>query len=66
MTVGGGGPVISVVLVPIAHLGHWYFMPLYAAPVLLILYSAIATTVRERRASREEEADSGTRARGEG
>jgi hypothetical protein len=42
---------------PLAHLGHWYFMPLYAAPVLIILYSAIATTVRERRAKREEEAE---------
>jgi hypothetical protein len=41
-------------LLPLAHLGHWYFWPLYALPVLIVLWSAIATTRRERRASREE------------
>jgi hypothetical protein len=43
---------MSMVL-PLAHLGHWYFWPLYALPVLIVLWSAIA--LRERRASREEE-----------
>jgi len=42
-------------MLPLAHLGHWYFWPLYALPVLIVLWSAIATTLRERRASREEE-----------
>jgi hypothetical protein len=42
-------------ILPLAHLGHWYFWPLYALPVLIVLWSAIATTLRERRASREEE-----------
>jgi len=41
-------------LLPLAHLGHWYFWPLYALPVLIVLWSAIATTLRERRSSREE------------
>lgn len=40
-------------LVPLAHVGHWYFWPLYALPVLIVLWSAIATTVRERRADRD-------------
>ncbi len=39
----------------LAHATHWYFWPLYALPVLIVLWSAIATTLRERRASREEE-----------
>jgi hypothetical protein len=42
-------------LVPLAHLAHWYFWPLYALPVLIVLWSAIATTLRERRADRESE-----------
>jgi hypothetical protein len=42
-------------LLPLAHLGHWYFWPLYALPVLIVLWSAIATTRSERRAAREED-----------
>jgi hypothetical protein len=37
-----------------AHLGHWYFFPLYAAPILIVLWSAIATVIRERREDRDE------------
>jgi hypothetical protein len=55
MTSGPAEMLAAVTLLPVAHAGHWYFMPLYAAPVLIILYSAIATTVRERRTKREEE-----------
>ena len=39
----------------LAHVAHWYFWPLYGLPVLIVLWSVIATTLRERRASREEE-----------
>jgi hypothetical protein len=39
----------------LAHVGHWYFWPLYALPVLIVLWSVVATTIRERRASRKEE-----------
>jgi hypothetical protein len=42
-------------LLTLAHMAHWYYWPLYALPVLIVLWSAIATTVRERRASNEEE-----------
>jgi hypothetical protein len=42
-------------LVLLAHVAHWYFWPLYALPVLIVLWSVVATTLRERRASREEE-----------
>lgn len=41
-------------LLPLAHVAHWYFWPLYALPVLIVLWSVIATTLRERRSSRDE------------
>ena len=28
---------------------HWYFVPLYAAPILIVLYSTIRETIRGRR-----------------
>jgi hypothetical protein len=34
---------------PLAHLGHWYFIPLYVAPAILILFSAVRTSLKERR-----------------
>jgi hypothetical protein len=37
------------VVLPLAHLLHWYFMPLYAAPMLIVLYSTIKETLRQRR-----------------
>ena len=40
---------------PLAHLLHWYFMPLYAAPMLIVLYSTIRETIRQRREGDEEE-----------
>jgi hypothetical protein len=42
-------------LLPLAHITHWYFWPLYLLPVLIVLWSAIATTLRERRSSSDEE-----------
>ena len=43
----------------LAHAAHWYFWPLYALPVLIVLWSAVATTLRERRAHRDEEEGEG-------
>ena len=40
---------------PLAHLGHWYFYPLYAIPVIIVLFSAITTTIRERRGGRDDD-----------
>jgi hypothetical protein len=40
-------------MILLAHLGHWYFFPLYAIPVIIVLASAVLTTVRERREKRE-------------
>jgi hypothetical protein len=35
--------------VPFAHLLHWYFMPLYALPILIVLWTTIRETIRQRR-----------------
>ncbi|MDX6637162.1 MAG: hypothetical protein QOJ01_673 [Solirubrobacterales bacterium] len=43
-----------MVALPLAHLLHWYFMPLYAAPMLIVLYSTIKETIRQRRKPDEE------------
>jgi hypothetical protein len=37
----------------LAHIGHWWMYPLYALPVIIVLVSAITTTIRERRARRD-------------
>jgi flagellar biosynthesis/type III secretory pathway M-ring protein FliF/YscJ len=50
-------PYSAVVILPLAHLLHWYFMPLYAAPMLIVLYSTIKETIRQRRESEDEEAE---------
>ena len=34
---------------PLAHLLHWYFLPLYALPILIVLYTTIRETIRRRR-----------------
>jgi hypothetical protein len=45
--------MVPAALFVLAHAAHWYFLPLYAAPVLLVLYSALRTA-REERRNREE------------
>ena len=37
----------------LAHIGHWWMYPLYGLPVLIVLASVVASTLRERRARRE-------------
>jgi hypothetical protein len=46
-------------MLPLAHAGHWYFFPLYAIPVAIVLWSAIATTLRTRRERGEGEPGDG-------
>jgi len=46
-------------ILPLAHLLHWYFMPLYAAPILIVLYSTIRETIRQRRDPRGASKSSG-------
>jgi hypothetical protein len=43
------------VVLPLAHLLHWYFMPLYALPMVIVLYSTIKETIRQRREHDAEE-----------
>jgi hypothetical protein len=40
---------------PLAHLAHWYWYPLYALPALIVLWSAISTVRQQRRAGRNKE-----------
>jgi hypothetical protein len=47
--------ILESTMLPLAHLGHWYFFPLYAVPVIIVLFSAITTTLRERKAKRDED-----------
>jgi hypothetical protein len=57
------GTALMATLVPSAHLLHWYFLPLYAAPIVFILYVAIRDTLRHRRGDRDlgGDGDSGRR-----
>jgi len=41
-------------VLPLAHLLHWYFMPLYALPMVIVLYSTVKETMRQRREHDEE------------
>jgi hypothetical protein len=42
----------ATTILPLAHLLHWYFIPLYAAPILIVLYTTIRETIRQRREPR--------------
>jgi hypothetical protein len=39
---------------PLAHLGHWYWVLLFMLPGILVLAGAIRTAVHERRKARED------------
>ena len=41
-------------VLPLAHLGHWWMYFLYGVPVIIVLFSVVTTTLRERREGREE------------
>ena len=49
------GPLDISATVVLAHAGHWYFLPLYLAPVGFVLYVAIKVWWEERREGRDEE-----------
>jgi hypothetical protein len=42
---------------PLAHLGHWYWVVLFMLPGLLVLAGAIRTAVQERRKGRDDRGD---------
>jgi hypothetical protein len=42
------------VYLPLAHLGHWYWLVLFLAPGVLVLAGAIRTAIQERRKARDE------------
>ena len=41
---------------PLAHLGHWWMYVLYAVPVIIVLWSAVTTTIRDRRGGSDTDA----------
>jgi hypothetical protein len=44
---------MSTLSLPLAHAAHWYFIPLYVAPALLILGAALRSVLKERRKARD-------------
>jgi hypothetical protein len=45
--------IAAASFLPLAHAAHWYFMPVYLAPVLLVLYGAVRASRDERRKPRD-------------
>jgi len=41
--------MIPAILLPLAHVGHWWVYVLYAVPVVIVLGSVAVTLVRDRR-----------------
>jgi uncharacterized membrane protein HdeD (DUF308 family) len=44
-------------VLPIAHAGHWAIYALYAVPFIVVGFSIVTTTLRQRREGREAERD---------
>jgi hypothetical protein len=40
---------------PLAHLGHWYWVVLFLLPAIIVLAGAIRTAIHERRKARTDE-----------
>ncbi|HEY7151969.1 MAG TPA: hypothetical protein VH391_09835 [Solirubrobacterales bacterium] len=55
--------IAAVSFLPLAHAAHWYFLPVYLAPVLLVVYGAVRTARDERRKARDEAKPRGKRAK---
>jgi hypothetical protein len=47
-------------MIPIAHAGHWAVDVLYAAPILVVIFVIASNVIRDRRASRDEDRESGS------
>jgi cytochrome c-type biogenesis protein CcmH/NrfF len=41
-------------LIPLAHVGHWWTYVLYAVPVIIVLVSVALTVLRQRREGRDD------------
>jgi hypothetical protein len=44
-------------MLPLAHLGHWYFQVLFAVPALAVIGYMIRDSLRKRRSDRRKLAD---------
>ncbi len=43
------------ILLPLAHVGHWWTYVLYAVPVIIVLGSVVSTLIKQRRSSGSDE-----------
>jgi hypothetical protein len=48
--------ITTASFLPLAHAAHWYFLPIYLAPVLLVLCGAFRTARSERKARERDRA----------
>jgi len=49
------GLIAVQVYLPLAHVGHWYWVVIFMLPALLVLGGAIWMALHERRRAREDE-----------
>jgi ABC-type multidrug transport system permease subunit len=45
---------VGMLLMPLAHVGHWWTYILYAVPVIIVLGSVVSTLIKERREGKDE------------
>ncbi|MGI9019627.1 MAG: hypothetical protein ACR2G3_02815 [Solirubrobacterales bacterium] len=43
------------IILPLAHVSHWWMYVLYAVPVIIVLGSVVMTLVKERRGGEPDE-----------
>ncbi len=46
---------VAEILLPLAHVGHWWTYVLYAVPVIIVLGSVVSTLIKQRRGGSDEE-----------
>ena len=49
----------TALYLPLAHIGHWWWIFLFVAPAFLVLGGAIRTAIKERRSAKEQRGDDG-------
>jgi|tagenome__1003787_1003787.scaffolds.fasta_scaffold20913074_2 hypothetical protein len=43
----------ATIYLPVAHIGHWWWVFLFVAPAFLVLGGAIRTAIQERRKAKD-------------
>jgi hypothetical protein len=47
-------PYFSLMVLPLAHVGHWAMWVLYLVPVVIVLAASVNALVQQRRENREQ------------